>query len=304
MSKTHKTIWAAGGVLWRPRENNGVEIGVIHRPRYDDWTLPKGKLESDETLMMTAVREIGEETGYRVRLGRYLRDVGYDISSGRKRVRYWSARAVGGDFADNHEVDEMEWLGIDAAERLLSYSQDRRVLREFTRLPADLDTLLLVRHAKAGSRSRYRGDDRLRPLDAEGRAQADALSVMLPAFGTTEIHSADRTRCEQTVAPTAQALGVPIISEPALSEEAFRDDPVAAQRRIVDLAANSGAIVRTVCSQGKVIPPLMEWWSTRDGVSLPPARNRKASVWVVSTYQGKLVAADHIDSPLRHRDVE
>ena len=304
MSKTLKTIWAAGGVLWRPRENNGVEIGVIHRPRYDDWTLPKGKIEADETLVMTAVREIGEETGYRVRIGRYLRDVGYDISSGRKRVRYWSARAVGGEFVENHEVDEMEWLGIDAAERLLSYSQDRRVLREFLRLPVDLDTLLLVRHAKAGSRSRYHGDDRLRPLDPEGRTQADALSALLPAFGTNEIHSADRTRCEQTVAPTARALGVPIITESTLSEEAYRDDPVAAQRRIVDLATDSGSVVRAVCSQGKVIPPLMEWWGKQDGVSLPASRNRKASVWVVSTHQGKLVAADHIDSPFPGHDVE
>lgn len=302
MSKTHKTIWAAGGVLWRPRDNDGVEIGVIHRPRYDDWTLPKGKLEPDETLVMTAAREIGEETGYRVRLGRHLRDVAYDISSGHKRVRYWSAQAADGAFVENHEVDTMEWLGVEAADRLLSYSQDRRVLREFTRLPADLDTLLLVRHAKAGSRSRYRGDDRLRPLDAEGRAQADALAAMLPAFGANEVHSADRTRCEQTVAPTAEALGVPIMTEPTLSEEAYRDDPVAAQRRIVDLAADSGAVVRAVCSQGKVIPPLLEWWATQDGVSLPPARNRKASVWVISTHQGKLVSADHIDSPLPQHD--
>ena len=304
MSKTHKTIWAAGGVLWRPRDNDGVEIGVIHRPRYDDWTLPKGKLEPDETLVMTAAREIGEETGYHVRLGRHLRDVAYDISSGHKRVRYWSAQAADGAFVENHEVDTMEWLGVEAADRLLSYSQDRRVLREFTRLPADLDTLLLVRHAKAGSRSRYRGDDRLRPLDAEGRVQADALAAMLPAFGANEVHSADRTRCEQTVAPTAEALGVPIITEPTLSEEMYRDDPVAAQRRIVALAADSGAVVRAVCSQGKVIPPLLEWWATQDGVSLPPARNRKASVWVISTHQGKLVAADHIDSPLPQHDRE
>ncbi|MFT4044989.1 MAG: NUDIX hydrolase [Gordonia sp. (in: high G+C Gram-positive bacteria)] len=294
------TIWAAGGVLWREAAAGAIEIGVIHRPRYNDWTLPKGKLEPGETLIHTAVREIAEETGYHVRLGRHLRDVRYDIANGRKRVRYWSARAIGGSFDVNHEVDALKWVNTDTARTLLTYRPDRRVVAEFVRLPADLDTLVLVRHAKAGRRSRYRGDDKLRPLDTAGNTQAQALVPILSAFGVTTLHSADRTRCEQTLAPSAMALDVPIIRESALSEEAYRLDPAAAHDRIRELAAdtNGGKIIRAVCSQGKVIPPLMSWWTDHDDVVTPKARNRKASAWVIFTRHGRLVAADHVDSPL------
>ncbi|WP_279101156.1 NUDIX hydrolase [Gordonia bronchialis] len=296
MSKPEKTVWAAGGVLWRPTAD-GVEVGIVHRPRYDDWTLPKGKGESGETLIDTAVREIAEETGYSVRLGRHLRDVSYDLDHARKHVRYWSARAVGGEFEANHEVDDLRWLDVTKAPQHLSYALDRKILREFTRLPADLHTLLLVRHAKAGQRSRYRGDDRLRPLDKVGTAQAEALVGLLRAFGAQVLHAADRVRCRQTLEPLAAALRTDIESEPALSEEAYRADPSGAHKRIREIAAASGS-VHAVCSQGKVIPPLMDWWSDHDGFPLPAARNRKGSVWVLSVHDGTVVAADHIASAL------
>ncbi|MEE3852637.1 NUDIX hydrolase [Gordonia sp. LSe1-13] len=303
MSKTTKTVWAAGGVLWRPTRGGGVEICLVHRPDYDDWTLPKGKIDDGETLITTAVRELREETGQLSKLGRHLLDVAYDVPSGRKRVRYWSARALGGDFWPNHEVDDLRWLEPSAAASVLSYPLDRKVLKEFERLPADLHTLLLVRHARAGSRSRFKGDDRLRPLDRLGRAQARELASLLGSFGAERLHAADRVRCEQTLAPTADRLGVAIVSEPALAEEAYREDPDAAHRRIREIATDTSAI-HAVCSQGKVIPPLMRWWADEDKLSLPAKRNRKASVWVLSTFEGRLLAADHIDSPLPHTDRE
>ena len=296
MSKTVKSVWAAGGVVWRATSDS-VEVAIVHRPRYDDWTLPKGKAETGETLVDTAVREIAEETGFNVRLGRHLRDVSYDLDHSRKHVRYWSAPVIDGEFAANGEVDKLRWLDVDKAENQLSYALDRKILREFTRLPADLHTLLLVRHAKAGRRSRYRGDDRLRPLDSEGRKQADALVGLLSAFGATRVHAADRVRCRQTVEPVASFLDTAIENEPTLSEESYRSEPKPAHRRIREIAADLDH-VHAVCSQGKVIPPLMAWWADRDGIRLPAARNRKGSVWVVSAHDGRLVAADHISSPL------
>ncbi|MFT4127014.1 MAG: NUDIX hydrolase [Gordonia sp. (in: high G+C Gram-positive bacteria)] len=296
---THgKVIWAAGGVLWRGHGRT-LEVGLVHRPHYDDWTLPKGKLDKDETLLDTAVRELAEETGHHVRLGRHLATVAYDLPAGRKRVRYWSAESLGGTFAAGREVDALAWLSVDAAAARLSYRLDRRVLREFTRLPADLDTLLLVRHAKAGRRSRYRGDDRRRPLDKDGRRQARALVGVLQAFGVTDLHSADRTRCVQTFLPMQEALGgVDIVDEPTLTEEAYGANPGAGRKRLrelTDVSARKPGDRHAVCSQGKVIPPLLAWWADHDGISLPPARNRKASVWVLSTRRGRLVAADHLD---------
>ncbi|MDL9944133.1 NUDIX hydrolase [Gordonia sp. ABSL11-1] len=302
MSKTTKTVWAAGGVLWRPTRDGSVEIGVVHRPDYDDWTLPKGKIDPDETLVATAAREIREETGQLARLGRHLRDVRYRLPNGnQKRVRYWSARALGGDFEPDHEVDELRWVEIDAAPALLTHRLDRSVLAEFRRLPADVHILLLVRHAHAGQRSKYTGDDRLRPLDRLGRSQARALADLLPVFGAERLHSADRVRCEQTLAPLAEDLGVGVIAEPSLAEEAYRSAPAVAHRRIREIAEDTSAI-HAVCSQGKVIPPMMDWWSERDEVILPAKRNRKGSVWVLSTVDGRLVAADHIDSALPDTD--
>ncbi|MEO9327411.1 NUDIX hydrolase [Gordonia aurantiaca] len=298
----HKDVWAAGAVVWRPGPSGStatdeVEIAVVHRPRYDDWTIPKGKGERGETLVDTAVREIAEETGQHIVLGRHLGDIHYDLGSGRKHVRYWAARGGDGTFAADDEVDELRWLTVEKARETLTYELDQQILQEFTRLPADLHTLLLVRHAKAGRRADWDGDDRLRPLDAVGRRQAAALVGLLAAFGARRVHAADRVRCEQTLELLAAFLGVGVQSEPDLSEEVYRTDPAAAQRRIRELAAETADVV-AVCSQGKVIPPLMEWWARQDGIDLPEAANRKGSVWVCSLHDGRLVAADHIPGPL------
>ncbi|GAB18331.1 NTP pyrophosphohydrolase MutT [Gordonia effusa NBRC 100432] len=292
-----RIVWAAGGVLWRIT-GSSLQIGLVHRPRYDDWTLPKGKAEPGESIFTTAVREIAEETGFSSVLGRHLSTASYALNDHtNKRVHYWSARATGGDFVPNHEVDEFDWFDVAKAQRRLTYRLDRKILAQFTSLPADLHTFLLIRHAKAGRRSQYRGDDRLRPLDKNGRAQALALVDVLEAFGAQRVHAADRVRCIQTVAPFAQRVGTEIAIEQLLTEEAYRSDPSATHDRFTELACDT-SYVRAVCSQGKVIPPTMQWWAQRDGVRLAPNRNRKGSVWVVSMTDDAMVAADHIASPL------
>jgi 8-oxo-dGTP pyrophosphatase MutT (NUDIX family) len=123
-------VRAAGGLLWR-RHESGVEVALIHRPEYDDWSFPKGKRDEGETDEQAAVREIEEETGARVVLGHELAHASYIDSKGRpKFVRYWEAE-VAGDLQPDNEVDEIEWVGLKAARKRLSYPHDIEVLRSF-----------------------------------------------------------------------------------------------------------------------------------------------------------------------------
>ena len=296
-----RIIYAAGAVLWRPannpaNKNEALEIAVIHRPRYDDWSLPKGKVDPGETAPVAAVREVLEETGHHSILGRRLIAVSYPIDQGVKKVYYWAARSTGGEFTPGREVDELVWLPVAQATKKLGYAQDRKVLRRFNKEPADTHTVLVVRHGTAGRKSRFKGDDTKRPLDKQGRAQAEALVAQLLAFGATDVYAADRVRCQQTVEPLAAELGVSIHSEHTLTEEAYAKNPKRARRRIVEIAARQGTPV--ICSQGKVIPDMIAWWCERDGVRADKSRNHKGSTWVLSLSGGRLVAADHIGGAL------
>ena len=296
-----RIVYAAGAVLWRraddpTNKSAALEIAVIHRPRYDDWSLPKGKVDPGETAPVAAVREVFEETGHHCVLGRRLVTVSYPIEQGDKKVYYWAARSTGGEFTPAKEVDELVWLPAAEAMKKLDYVQDRKVLRRFAKQSADTRTVLVVRHGTAGRKSRFSGDDTRRPLDKRGRAQAEALVAQLLAFGATDVYAADRVRCHQTVEPLAAELGVPIQSEPTLTEEAYAKNPKRALRRVLEIAAQTGTPV--ICSQGKVIPDLIDWWCDRDGVHADKSRNHKGSTWVLSLSAGRLVAADHIGGAL------
>jgi 8-oxo-dGTP pyrophosphatase MutT (NUDIX family) len=129
------TVRAAGGVVWRAVEDGDIEVLVVHRPRYDDWTFPKGKADPGESDEDCALREVTEETGLSCDLGPYLTGVGYTDRLGRgKTARYWAMRPVGGAFEPNSEVDEVRWLRPDDAARLLTYERDRPVLLAFRSL--------------------------------------------------------------------------------------------------------------------------------------------------------------------------
>jgi 8-oxo-dGTP diphosphatase len=169
-------------------------------------------------------------------------------------------------------------------------------LRRFAKFPADTQTVLVVRHGTAGSKSRFSGDDKMRPLDKKGRAQAEALVVQLSAFGPTDVYAADRVRCHQTVEPLAEELGVVICNEPTLTEEAYAANAKRARRRLLQIADLNRTPV--ICTQGKVIPDLIAWWCERDGIRADKSRNRKSSTWVLSLSDGHLIAADHIGSAL------
>ncbi len=291
-------MYAAGAVLWRPGDsgNSGLEVAVIHRPRYDDWSLPKGKVDPGETAPVAAVREVLEETGHGAILGRRLDVVSYPIEQGVKKVHYWTARSTGGEFTPGSEVDELVWLPLAEAKDRLTYSHDRKMLRHFARQPADTQTVLVVRHGTAGRKSRFSGDDTKRPLDKRGRAQAEALVPQLLAFGASDVYAADRLRCHQTVGPLAEELGVAVHNEPALTEESYAKNPKRARHRMLDIAKEGGTPV--ICTQGKVIPDLIAWWCERDGVRADKSRNHKGSTWVLSLSGGRLISADHIGGAL------
>jgi 8-oxo-dGTP pyrophosphatase MutT (NUDIX family) len=285
------TTAAAGGVVWR-RDGLDLQVALVHRPRYDDWSLPKGKVNPDEQLLMAAVREVGEETGAAVQVGRRLTPVEYPLAGqGRKRVSHWAMRYLSGEHLPGTEVDLVRWSTIAEASRQLSYSVDRVVLADFARVPATASTVVLIRHAKAGKRSAFSGDDRRRPLDKIGRRHAREAVPFWAAFRPVRVLAADRTRCEQTVAPLAEHLGLALASAPEFSDEAFADDPERALESLFSLAALDGTTV--ICSQGGAIPGMLE------SLSVPgefhPAR--KGSAWVLSLSGRRVVAADYYPHP-------
>lgn len=122
-------VHAAGGIPWRRSADGSVEVVVVHRPRYDDWSFPKGKLDPGESFEQAAVRELAEETGYAVDLGVELPAVTYVDRNGRSKVvRWWAMTVLGGDFVPNDEVDELAWMPAAAAVDILTYPTDRDLL--------------------------------------------------------------------------------------------------------------------------------------------------------------------------------
>jgi 8-oxo-(d)GTP phosphatase len=284
-------IRAAGAVLWRP----SGEIALVHRPRYDDWSLPKGKLESGESVWHAAARELLEETGFMPTLGRRLGRIRYLFRGIPKVVDYFSAIAGPGRFQPNKEVDELRWVPVDEAQHLLSHQGDHEILQEFQTIPPDAPTLALVRHAVAGDRSSWHGKDDLRPLNSQGRNQAAALRALLPLFGVNHVHSAPLARCVQTVSDLADDLGTPVVDEPTLSERGYA--PAAAVSRIRELAAAGRSVV---CSQGGVIPDLLSRLAKDSPLTLNDPRSAKGSAWILTfNPTGHLAAADYIQKPTR-----
>ena len=293
-------IRAAGGVLWRSADGDSLQAALVHRGRYDDWSLPKGKPEPGEHLLETAVREVVEETGLEVVAGRrsvrtrYVIHPGTRRQAGPKEVDYWTMQLVGGEFLPNDEVDELCWLPVDDAAALCTHEHDRAVLGDLARRDVPrAPTLLLVRHAHAGDKSHWTGPDEERPLDRKGRRQAARLAEVLPLFRPTALLSAERTRCRQTVEPLAERLGLPVQPLPELGEEEFSADPQAGLAAIERLLAPPDRPgVTVVCSQGGAIPSVLMAlgvrWDGAAGALCPPAA--KGSVWALGGRPGALTA--------------
>ena len=289
---------AAGAVVWRRSPSGEVEVAVIHRPRYDDWSLPKGKSHAGELLSVTAVREVAEETGHAITLGRRLGTTRYLVPAGEKVVHYWLALATGGDFRPSDEVDELRWLPVSEALELLSHLHDQTLLAGIGGLTAVTATVLLVRHGDAGEREDWHGDDDLRPLTAAGHRQAKVLLALLPLFGARRIYSASPLRCRQSVEGLAADLGVPTIIETRLSEDGYLADRAAGLRRLLEIAAEPGGPA-VVCSQGGVIPDLVDTLAESAGLEPLDVASAKGSFWGLFFGAGSsasaLLRADYYD---------
>ncbi|MCZ3389652.1 MAG: NUDIX hydrolase [Actinomycetia bacterium] len=226
-----RTPVVAAGCLVTRVSSDGTEVLLIHRPRYDDWSLPKGKADGGEHLTATALREVLEETGLVVALRRPLPMHTYQVDGVPKEVHYWRAVVVAeAEFVPGDEVDKIRWLSIDKAAAKVTRPDDALLVKLADDPPGT--PFLVLRHCNAVKRVDWVGDDVDRPLDTSGAAQADALIARLAAYGIARVHSSAARRCSDTVRPYSLAAGVPLASEPALTEDGFKSTPDAALERV------------------------------------------------------------------------
>jgi 8-oxo-dGTP diphosphatase len=251
-------VRAAGAVLWRPA-GGGAQVALVHRPKYDDWSFPKGKLDPGEHVLLAAVREVAEETGRRVTLGRRLPPVRYGTNGSRKRVDYWAATVASpaSSFVPNSEIDGIAWVAASKTAPRLSYQRDVETLAAFRAGPLRTVPLILLRHASAGRKSDWRRDDRLRPLDDRGTRDAATLADLLCCFGSARVISSPAERCVATVRPYAARAGVEVETEPALEvlKEGAVDDPEAV-KVVAQFAAADQPVV--ICAHRENLPLLLD----------------------------------------------
>lgn len=278
---------AAGGVLWRVKDGK-TEVLMVHRPAYDDWTFPKGRLEEGESLVQCAAREAEEETGLPVVIGRFLGVTSYIKRSGRhKEVSYWAMRAGKGKFRPGREVDRVRWVRPGKLAKRLTHGVDRDFA---ARLPGDWndppDRILLTRHAHAGVRGTWEGDDSLRPLSNKGRRQAQGIVEQLAGFEIDRILTSPAVRCQQTVDPLAMARGLDRVVTRSLWE-------MAGPGEVAALLADRRRGTTLLCSHGpNLINALREMLG--DWAGLPV---QKGSTWVFDLAEEKTATSNYLAPP-------
>jgi 8-oxo-dGTP diphosphatase len=264
------TIYAAGVICWR-EEHGNITFALVHREKYDDWGFAKGKQDPGEELCETAVREVEEELGLKVKLGRKISTIHYQVGSGEdKEVHYWASKVTDkilkrNKFVPNEEIARVEWHDAKAALKLLSYAHDKALLKQVLDLAGEgeLETraLIVLRHAAATPRSEWKRGEAKRPLLPEGKAQALRLAIVLKAFGPKRLVTSPWERCRQTVLPYAENSGKKLISRSQLTELTNALSPRKTTAAVEDLFAQKNSAL--LCSHRPALPTIMQTLATR-----------------------------------------
>jgi 8-oxo-(d)GTP phosphatase len=254
-------ILAGGAVVTRENQLQSTEVLIIHRKRYDDWTLPKGKLEIGESIPVCAVREVREETGVTIRLSAPLDSISYEAgNTGLKKVEYWGGVVLDSvGRAPDAEVDVVSWLPVRAALGRLTYSHDHFLVQQYLAQPSTTP-LIILRHAKAMDRKEWSRKDSARPINSRGRRQATMLKPMLAAYGVTKLVSSTSRRCTATLLPYAHERRLKVETHSLLSEEEGKEDPdgVGALARKIRAATLETGQPTAVCVHRPVLPHILD----------------------------------------------
>ncbi len=265
-------VEAAGALVWRVRRGT-LQLALVHRPRYRDWSWPKGKLEPDETAVEAAAREVAEEIAQDVVLGMPLPSQEYKLRDGRiKHVQYWAAQVAGrADAPAVHarqpvppaartEINDVRWFDVGDAARQLTRSSNMvpldALVDAYAKRRLDTRALVVVRHGSARKRAGWTGTEANRPLTPDGLRQADALVPLLSAFGVTGIVSSEWLRCAATVQPYAQAAGIPVRTSTALTELGHHVSPGLVAAEVADLVRGRHDVA--LCTHRPVLATVMD----------------------------------------------
>ena len=291
-----ETVLAAGGVVWRRNENKKIEVVIVHRPKYDDWSFPKGKADLKEALIACAFREILEETNITTQFGPFIGQVEYQTSEGLKQVSFWAAKAIDVKaFNANSEVDQVKWVEISEVKQILSMDSDKEILKKFTKLDLDTTPLILLRHAKALSRDEWQGDDDDRPLDDFGYSQASRLLSIYQVYNLQQLHTSDAVRCFSTVEPLAKGLKINMEVTGKLSESSYRKD----KEKAIDYAKSllKEELNVLICSHNPILPKMLSKLTKKSEIEADEDKLQPAEAWVIHRKDKEIFQIDRLSSP-------
>jgi 8-oxo-(d)GTP phosphatase len=282
-----RVIRAAGGLVFRVTPRGRIKVLVAHRPRYDDWGLPKGKHDPGESDEQAALREVLEETGFRCRIVEPLPGTRHKTGDKVKEVAWFAMRPLPDSpgFGPNDEIDEIKWLSPRRAARLVDYENDRRLIEnaKLKKLAAT-GTFWVVRHATAVDKEAWSGPDEKRPLDGQGKKQAKRIAKVLRNESVERIVSSPARRCVATVKPLAVETGARIERDERLAKTASSDDLAV----LLDSLVGHNAVL---CTHGEIMTGLLEAIVSRGAKIRRELSAAKGSIWRVEIRNGRFSRA-------------